>query len=224
MNQYLGMGVLFGLMRFPKTEFYWKNSPHLLGGIEICMQEGRYNFIEKHMFKFQSENDSQRFMGLLREVRKSWRKLYGSDQELVLMGVRRRNHVGYYLLDAETLFIQEMTIAQNDCKNLFEMIATFAKQNHILYFQRDTLDLKLVNSLAENQIFCVGEISEEQLLKDEDSRSFYRQMFFTGRVYSNGRLCFSRNEDRIFVFPTKSLRRDAPQNNQYYMEQYLTHM
>lgn len=45
-KQFLGMGVLFGLMRFPKIDCYHQAEPILLGGVETCMQEGRFKFIE----------------------------------------------------------------------------------------------------------------------------------------------------------------------------------
>jgi hypothetical protein len=49
-SQYLGMTMLFGVFRFPTVTHYWHADTLLKGGIEICMQEGRFKFIENNMF------------------------------------------------------------------------------------------------------------------------------------------------------------------------------
>lgn len=49
------------------------------GGIEICMQEGRYKFIENNMMLFHEEADYVKAISIAQDIRKKWRKIYRPD-------------------------------------------------------------------------------------------------------------------------------------------------
>jgi predicted house-cleaning NTP pyrophosphatase (Maf/HAM1 superfamily) len=166
--------MLFGIFRFPTAAYYWHAEEFLRGGIEICMQEGRYRFIENNLMTFSSEIDVTSSLHLTSEIRKKWKKMYKPDQELILLKHAVATHNTHLLMDSETLFIlDEAIIFQEQSKvSIQQMLMNFSGKNHLLYFSVDCIDIRLVCSLAEFQIYSVGELTMASLQHDEESRNF----------------------------------------------------
>ena len=68
------------------------------GGIETCMQEGRFKFIDTHFLEYEQKAYP---LAAIQEIKKKFKKVYRPDQEMVIT----RNNKTLYLFDCETLFI-----------------------------------------------------------------------------------------------------------------------
>lgn len=69
-QQLLGMHLLFGIYQFNTLDEYWHAEQFIRGGLESCMLEGRFNFLDQHFLQIEHSKDK-----LVYEVNKMRKKL-----------------------------------------------------------------------------------------------------------------------------------------------------
>lgn len=208
------MNIMFGVFRLPSVGEYWHAESWVRGGIETCMPEGRYRFIENNLLVFSDETEQQRALHLCNDIRRKWRKIYRPDQELVLWRQTYRTHTTFYLLDSETLFVldEAVVFAGQGSESVEQVLLTFAAKNHVLHFSFDALSLAQVVRLAESAQFAVGECAVDSQVADDD-RAVLALLAEEDTLYATDKLCMVRNGGRVLVFPRRRIRLDTAAPN-----------
>lgn len=108
--QCFGMNLLFAIYQFPQLEDYWRAEPWLLGGIETCLAEGRFKFLNSNLLVHIPLETQEQANNLITALKQKVRRIFKPDQELIVYTRCHKYYSVLYLLCYDTRVIVDHII------------------------------------------------------------------------------------------------------------------